>query len=82
MNTFFDPASSSHLFLGLPGLSELWPILLIVLLLFGGRKLPELARSMGSSITQFRKGLKDAEVEMEESTKIEADAKDEKSSKE
>lgn len=31
----------------------------IVFLLFGARKLPELARSMGSSVTQFKKGLKD-----------------------
>lgn len=46
---------------GIPGLGELWPILLIVVLLFGGRKLPELARAAGSSITQFKRGLKDEE---------------------
>lgn len=47
----------NHPFLALPGLPELWPILLVVLVLFGGRKLPELARAMGTSITQFKKGL-------------------------
>ncbi len=40
----------------------LW-ILLALVLLFGGRKLPELARAMGSSITQFKKGLKEPEDE-------------------
>ena len=43
------------------GFSELWPILLILFLLFGATKLPALARSMGSSINQFKKGLKDDE---------------------
>lgn len=45
----------------IPGGPELWIILAVVLLLFGSRKLPELARSMGSSITQFKKGLKEPE---------------------
>jgi sec-independent protein translocase protein TatA len=72
MNPFTEPAFTPQLFLGIPGITELWPILAIVLLLFGGRKLPELARSMGSSITQFRKGLKDAESEVEESTQLDA----------
>ena len=45
------------------GPTELWPILAVVLLLFGGRKLPQLARSMGSSITQFKKGLKEEVVD-------------------
>jgi sec-independent protein translocase protein TatA len=40
------------------GIEWLW-VLLAILLLFGGRKLPGLAKSMGSSITQFKKGLRE-----------------------
>lgn len=36
---------------------ELVLILLIVLLLFGGKKLPELSRSLGTSMKELRKGL-------------------------
>jgi sec-independent protein translocase protein TatA len=48
-------------FLALPGPTELYIILLAILLIFGARKLPELARAMGSSINQFKKGLRDEE---------------------
>ena len=41
------------------GTPELLLILLIILLLFGSRKLPELARSAGSSMRELRKGLSD-----------------------
>jgi len=41
------------------GTPELIVILLILLLLFGSKKLPELTKSIGSSIKEFRKGLKE-----------------------
>ena len=40
----------------IPSGLELILILAIILLIFGGAKLPGLARSMGSSIREFRKG--------------------------
>lgn len=39
---------------------ELLIMLLIVLLLFGGKKLPELSRSLGTSMRELRKGLSDS----------------------
>jgi len=44
--------------LALIGTTEWMIILAVVILLFGGRKLPELARAMGKSITEFKSGLK------------------------
>ena len=60
---FMNLFSSSRLCFALPGGPEMLWILLALVLLFGGRKLPELARAMGSSITQFKKGLKEPEEE-------------------
>lgn len=42
---------------------ELLVILVIILLLFGGKKLPELSRSIGSSLKEIRKGLSDTNDE-------------------
>jgi sec-independent protein translocase protein TatA len=41
------------------GVPELLIILAVVLLVFGSKKLPELARSLGQSVKEFRKGTRD-----------------------
>lgn len=41
------------------GTPELLIILVIILLLFGGKKLPELSKSLGTSMRELRKGMKD-----------------------
>ena len=43
------------------GLPELSVILLIALIVFGPKKLPELANALGKSIQEFKRGAKDAE---------------------
>ena len=47
--------------IGLPGGPEMFVVLLIALLLFSGSKLPKLARSLGQSVTEFKKGFRDGE---------------------
>lgn len=54
---------SIHLAITPPGGAELWIILLIIVLLFGAKKLPDLARSVGQSMTEFRKGTQMGEDE-------------------
>ncbi len=45
------------------GYQELLLILVIVLILFGANRLPELARSLGSSVKEFKKGVTDVSKE-------------------
>ncbi len=51
------------------GWQEILLILLIALLLFGAKKIPDLAKSLGKGIREFKKGL--SEIESHESEKEE-----------
>ncbi len=48
-------------FIGLPGNTE-WIIILIIALLIFGKRLPEVMRSMGQSVKQFKKGMEEADL--------------------
>ncbi len=54
-------------FLGLP---ELLLILFVILLLFGAKKLPELAQGLGKGIREFKKAMKDTEDEVKGSVDV------------
>jgi sec-independent protein translocase protein TatA len=53
---------------------ELLIVLLIVLLIFGARKLPDLARSLGASAKEFRKGVAEGSEDTAEAQASEAPA--------
>jgi sec-independent protein translocase protein TatA len=53
----------------LPKAEELVVILIIVLVLFGGKKLPELSRSIGQSVREVRKGFSGADSDTEKPNK-------------
>ena len=46
------------LLIGMPGMGEMIVILGVLLLLFGSKRIPEIARSLGRGITEFKKGVK------------------------
>jgi len=56
---------------------ELVIILVILLLLFGGKKLPQLARSIGESMQELRKGLS-GDIGDDKNTKKETETKEHK----
>ncbi|MBR4476572.1 MAG: twin-arginine translocase TatA/TatE family subunit [Kiritimatiellae bacterium] len=53
-----------------PGIWQLLIVILIIVVIFGGKKIPELARSLGKAKGEFKKGL--AEGEKAESAASEA----------
>jgi sec-independent protein translocase protein TatA len=47
----------------LPGYGEIWLLAIVVLVLFGGPKIPEFFRGLGSGISELKKGLKEGAEE-------------------
>jgi sec-independent protein translocase protein TatA len=54
------------------GTQELMVILVIVLVLFGGSKLPEIARSLGKSMREFKKGIDEGASDKDDTPKRDA----------
>lgn len=73
------------LFLGSLGVTEIVVIALVVLLFFGGKKIPELMKGIGKGVKSFKDGVKGVEEELnldkemkEINDSINSDSKDEK----
>ncbi len=54
------------LFAGGVGMPELLVILLILILVFGGSRIPGIARALGKSVKEFKNGQKDGESEKDD----------------
>ncbi len=64
MNTF----NIISLFLGNLGMTEILIIAFVVLLLFGGKKIPELMRGIGKGVSSFKQGMNDIQDEITKPT--------------
>ena len=65
---------------GMPTGSEWIIILVIVLLLFGGKKIPELMKCLGKGVKMFKDGVNEAKSEIDDAAK-ELEKKDEEEKK-
>ena len=54
------------LFIGGLGMQEMLLIALVVLLFFGGKKIPELMKVLGKGVRSFKEGMNNMEKEIEE----------------
>ena len=54
------------------GMQEILVIALIVLLLFGGKKIPELMKGLGKGVKSFKDGMKETSIDDEKDVRSEA----------
>lgn len=59
------------LFIGGIGMQEVLLIVLVVLLFFGGKKIPELMKGIGKGVRSFKEGMDNVEKEIDEIKDIE-----------
>lgn len=59
---------------GMPGWAELVLLLIVAVLLFG-KRLPDIARSVGRSLTEFKKGVKETQDDLNEATDVQENKK-------
>ena len=59
------------LFIGGIGMQEVLLIVLVVLLFFGGKKIPELMKGIGKGVRSFKEGMNNVEKEIDEIKNIE-----------
>ncbi len=57
---------TSTILFGMIGMPQVIIIIVVVLLLFGGRKIPELMKGLGSGIKEFKNAAKEETKEVEE----------------
>lgn len=60
------------LFIGGLGMSEILLIVLVVLLFFGGKKIPELMRGLGKGVRSFKDGMNEIEKDIQETASEES----------
>jgi sec-independent protein translocase protein TatA len=61
--------SNSVFLIGLPGVPEMVIIVIAILILFGGRKIPEFMRGLGKGIREFNDAKSNVKKEIEEGMK-------------
>ncbi len=67
----------------LPSWQEMIPVLIILIIIFGARKLPEIGAGLGKGIKEFKKSMKEVdEGSSDDKKQIESESKGEHSSKE
>jgi sec-independent protein translocase protein TatA len=59
---------NSQILLSMPGGQELFLILLIVLVLFGAKRIPEVAQNLGKGIREFKKSMHEVQSEIQSAT--------------